>query len=230
MPDRAPNPELMRSLGRLVRGLSALFWGLPLALVVCFHTARGDALKWYNVIPPLASTGLLVYGLWQVGAFQRQERVWRTALDCCRVLALLNFGLSPFLYWWNKVPGNLFFTAVIGVLIVSSLLFLGSLNWVLQRLGAMIPDEALRQETRQFTALNLNLLAATLLLGICYVVLSRLPNLPLYFQAIRIVLDSGSFWLLVLLVLLPVAMTMALIWKTKEVILDNVYGAKPPLE
>ena len=27
-----PNPDLMRSLGRLVRGLSALFWGLPLAL------------------------------------------------------------------------------------------------------------------------------------------------------------------------------------------------------
>ena len=35
MPDPAPNVELLRSLGRLVRGLSALFWGLPLALIVC---------------------------------------------------------------------------------------------------------------------------------------------------------------------------------------------------
>jgi hypothetical protein len=42
-----------------------------------------------------------------------------------------------------------------------------------------------------------------------------------------IVLDRGSFWFLVLLVLLPLAMTMALLWKTKEVILDNVFGPKP---
>jgi hypothetical protein len=222
-----PNPDLMRSLGRLVRGLSALFWGLPLALVVCFHTARGEALKWYNVIPPLAATGLLLYGLWQISAFQRQERVWRTALDTCRALALVNFGLSPFLYWWNKIPSNLFFAAMMAALLLSGLGFLASLNWVLHRLGAMLPDEALRQETRQFTSLNLNLLAATFLLGVCYVVLSRIPGLPLYFEAIKMVLDRGSFWLLVMLVLLPIAMTMALLWKTKEVILDNVFGAKP---
>ena len=34
MSETAPKTELMRSLGRLVRGLSALFWGLPIALVV----------------------------------------------------------------------------------------------------------------------------------------------------------------------------------------------------
>lgn len=228
MPDSPPNPELMRSLGRLVRGLSALFWGLPVALVVCFHTARADALKWYHVIPPLASTGLVLFGLIQMGAFQRQERVWRNALDCCRVLAFINFGLSPFLYWWNKIPGNPFFAGAVTAFMICSLLFLGSLNWVLQRLGAMIPDEGLRVETKQFTVLNLNLLGATLILAICYFILNRIENLPLYLHAVRIVLDSGSFWLLVLLVLLPLAMTMALLWKTKEVILDNVFGAKPP--
>jgi heme/copper-type cytochrome/quinol oxidase subunit 4 len=38
--------------------------------------------------------------------------------------------------------------------------------------------------------------------------------------------DRGGFWLLILFTLLPLAMTMALIWKTKEVILDSVFGAK----
>src|SRR6267378_2351881 len=32
MLDPAPNAELLRSLGRLARGLSALFWGMPAAL------------------------------------------------------------------------------------------------------------------------------------------------------------------------------------------------------
>jgi hypothetical protein len=92
----------------------------------------------------------------------------------------------------------------------------------------MLPDEGLRQETRQFTALNLNLLLATLLLAAAYYLLGHLPTLPLYFQAVMIVLEQGSPWLLILLVLLPLAMTMALVWKTKEVILENVFGHKLP--
>ena len=165
MPDPAPNAELLRSLGRLVRGLSALFWGLPLTLIVCVHTAKADWLKAFGIVPPLVTTGLLVFGLWQLGDFQKQERVWRAALDRARLLGLVNFGLSPFLYWWNQVPANTFFLVMVMLMALSALLFLGSLNLVLRRLGAMLPDEALRLETRQFTALNLSLLLVTLAAG-----------------------------------------------------------------
>jgi hypothetical protein len=222
-----PNPGLMRSLGRLVRGLSALFWGLPVTLVICFHTARAESLKWHNLLPPVVCTGLLLYGLILIGAFQKQERVWRNALDLARILALINCGLSPFLYFWNKMPDSRLFTIMIIAMTICGLCFLGSLNWVLRRLGAMIPDEALRLETKQFTVLNLNLLGATLVLSLLYLALSHLKEPPLYLQAVFIVLDQGSFWLIVLLVLLPMAMTMALLWKTKEVILENVFGFKP---
>lgn len=230
MSDAVPKPELMRSLGRLVRGLSALFWGLPIALVVCFHTARADSLKTFGVIPPVVCTGLLCYGLWQMSAFQKQERIWQRALDRALGLSLINLGLSPFLYWWNRVPTNDFFLIMVGLMTVTGLLFLGSLNVVLQRLSAMLPDEGLRQETRQFSGLNLNLIWATFILCVTYLGLSQLKTPPLYLQAVMIVLDRGSFWFLVLLVLLPLAMTMALLWKTKEVILDNVFGPKPPIE
>jgi hypothetical protein len=224
MSDPAPNAELLPSLGRLVRGLSALFWGLPFALVVCFNVAKTDLLKALGVLPPLVTTGLLVFGLWQLGDFQKQERVWRLALDRARVFGLINFGLSPFLYWWNKIPANTFFLAMVLVLTFSGLLFLGCLNLVLRRLGAMLPDEALRTETRQFTALNLNLLFVTFLFALVYLGLTQFQTLPLWLGVLVTVLDRGFFWFLVLLVLLPLAMTMALLWKTKEVILDNVFS------
>ena len=227
VPDSAANAELMRSLGRLVRGLSALFWGLPAALVVCFHAAKSDGFKSLGAIPPLACTGLLAYGLWQLGAFQKQERVWRSALDRALLLALINFGLSPFLYWSSRVPDNPFFSAMVLLMVGSALLFLASLNLVLQRLGAMLPDEALRQETRQFTLLNLALLLATFLLSSAYLVARRIPDLPVHVDMIvRALSDRGNFWFFVLmipLVLLPLAMTMALLWKTKEIILENVF-------
>ena len=225
MPDAAPNAELLRSLGRLVRGLSALFWGLPVTLIVCFHTAKADSLKSFGIVPPLVTTGLLAYGLWQLGDFQKQERVWRTALDRARLFSLINFGLSPFLFWWNKVPSNTFFLAMVLVLTLSALMFLGSVNLVLRRLGAMLPDEGLRLETRQFTTLNLNLVFVTFLLGLFYVALAQFSTLPLWLGAIAGVMERGSLWFLIVLILLPLAMTMALLWKTKEVILDNVFGA-----
>jgi hypothetical protein len=227
MAETPPNPQLLRSLGRLVRGLSALFWGLPIALIVCVQTAKAEWFKSLGLAAPLAATGLIVFGVWQLGDFQKQERVWRSALDRARILSLINFGLSPFLYWWNRVPANTFFFSMVLILAVSALLFLTCLNIVLQRLGAMLPDEALRTETKQFTALNLNLLLITFLLGMLYFAVRHLQTLPLWLAVVMNLLDRSNFWLLIFLVLLPLAMTMALIWKTKEVVLENVFGSQP---
>jgi hypothetical protein len=225
MPDPAPNAELLRSLGRLVRGLSALFWGLPITLIVCVYTTKAESLKPFAFVPPLVTTGLLVYGLWQLGDFQKQERIWRAALDRALLFSLINFGFSPFIYWWNRVPTNAFFLVMVLLMGLSALLFLGSLNLVLRRLGAMLPDETLRLETRQFTTLNLNLLFATFLLVVLYFALAQIHELPPWLFLTVTVMERGSTWFLILLVLLPLAMTMALLWKTKEVILENVFGA-----
>jgi hypothetical protein len=228
MPEPLPSPDLLRSLGHLVRGLSALFWGLPAALVVCVYTARAEGLKLLGILPPMAATALVVYGLWQLADFQKQERVWHSALDRARMLALINFGLSPFLYWWYRHPNNSFFTAMVLLLAFSGLMFLACLNLALQRLGAMLPDETLRLEIGQYTVLNLNLLVLTLVLVVSYVVVGHLQTIPPWLIAIMSVLGRGPIPLsqvfFVVLLLLPLAMTMALIWKTKEVILDSIFG------
>ena len=150
--------------------------------------------------------------------------MWRSSLDRAKLLSLLNLGLSPFLYWWNKLPGNTFFLAMVLLMAISALLFLGRVNLVLRRLGAMLPDEALRLETRQFTALNLNLLLVTFVLALFYVGAGQFHSLPPWLANLLNLMEHGSLWFLIVLVLLPLAMTMALIWKTKEVILDNVFG------
>lgn len=238
-----PDPELLRALGRLVRGLSTLFWGLPIALVVCFFTAMGaqnaigDLLRPFGVGPALLATGMLFYGLNLLGRFQRQERPWITALDRVRILALINLGLSPFLYWWSRVPTHHFLGSVVQTLVVTGLLFLVGLNVLLERLTAMLPDEALRLETRLFTRVNRAILLVVVgLLGAYVAAVWLKPGLPeqviawlLDFAALRraypivMLIDRGRFVAL-LMILVPVAMTMALLWKIKEVILASVFG------
>jgi hypothetical protein len=226
MPDAPPNPELLRSLGRLARGLSALFWGLPAALVICVETVKTDWLKPLGIIPALATMGLLLYGLWQMSDFQKQERPWRNALDRAKLLGLVNLALCPFLYWHNKMPQELFFIGAVFVLVLAAAIFLFDLNIVLKQLAAMLPEETLRHEMRLFTALNCWLIVGLLFLGIAYVVLTSTSHLPLELGMLSVWFNQIGLWTLTLFALLPLAMTMALIWKTKEIILDSVFGVK----
>jgi hypothetical protein len=234
-----PAPELLGALGRLARGLSVLFWGLPVALVVCVQSAKGDWFRPLGVVPPLLATALLCYGLNLLGAFQPQERVWRAALERVKILALINAGASPFLYWWNRVPSHPFLTTVIELLMLSGLIFLLFLNPMLVRLTSMLPDETLRAETRLFTTLNRNILLGVLLLLTAYLAAIHLdPSLPDRIMGWLLIVSPwprqtnsvlyfvgrAGHWLLLFVVLFPLAMTMALIWKIKEVILCSVFG------
>ena len=226
MPDPAPNAELLRSLGRLVRGLSALFWGLPVALIVCVHTAKADWFKSFGIVPPLVDHGLV--GLTACGNGRFPEAGTRLAHGP-RPRQAARPGqfraLAPSFTGGTKSRPTRFFLVMVVLLIMSALLFLASLNLVLRRLGAMLPDETLRLEIRQFTALNLNLLFVTFLLALLYLALGQFPTLPFWLGMAVSLMERGGLWFLILLILLPLAMTMALLWKTKEVILDNVFAA-----
>jgi len=113
------------------------------------------------------------------------------------------------------------------------MLFLFNLNLVLQRLGAMLPDETLRHEIKQFTPVNRALLLATLAFTILFICSRFFPTLSALDRLLVLPERNALWWFLLLVlvplaifVLLPLAMTMALIWKTKEVILDSVFSAK----
>ncbi len=221
MTHASANPDLMPSLGRLIRGLSALFWGLPIALLAC---AQPEVFHWFQpygfFVPPTA-VALLVHGTNQMVYFQPQERVWMRAVDATRLLGVLTLGLSPFLFFWDQFPFDPFFAHNVGLMAVFGLLFLLSLNHLLYRLAAMLPDEMLRHETRMFTGFNTGLLSVLLLLLTGYLSAQWLGPL-----APRILFGRIVPTLILFLVLLPLAMTMTMLWKTKETILTSVFGPR----
>ncbi len=228
----APNAVLMASLARVVRGLSALFWGLPAALVMSVQTIKGEWFKAAGVIPVTIAMGLMLYGIQLLFAFQPQERIWHHALERARLVAIVNVGLSPFLFFWSKVSASPFFAVSVQVLIITSLIFLYLVNSVLARLGAMLPDETLRSETKLFTRLNQLILMAIIIVMPIYFVLRAFSKLPRLLAEPLMFVERGGqlfqFAGLLVFVLLPVAMTMALLWKTKEVILTGVFASNEP--
>jgi hypothetical protein len=222
------DPDLMPSLGRLVRGLSILFWVLPLNVVASVQTARTSLLGGLGMLPPILTNAALLYALILLGDFRRQERVWVQSLDRARLLALLGLGLSPFLYWWRLMPEVAHYQVAVAAAGATGLGLLAATNRVLQRLTAMLPDETLRLEARLFTNLNLGLLVGTLFLGglaVAWITGGTPSSWPA--PLARLLFHLGSAALLVLL-LLPLALTMTLIWKVKEAILGSVFGPAKP--
>ena len=111
---------------------------------------------------------------------------------------------------------------------ITMLGFLYLLNSMLARLAAMLPDETLRGETKIFTRLNQTILLIIMVSLPFYFLLRAAPTLPrLVVDAVLIFERGGALlelMLMMLFVLLPVAMTMALLWKTKEVIMASVFS------
>jgi hypothetical protein len=124
------------------------------------------------------------------------------------------------------MPQEFYFAASILLFLLSSILFLFSLNVVIRQLGTMLPDETLRHETRDFTTFNRWLLVLWFV-SILLSVLAVHLNLQAHFDQVR------WFWIvrmaiaiMLFLGLSPLAITMALLWKTKEVIFDGIFGAR----
>jgi hypothetical protein len=215
--------ELRHSLLRLVKGLSSLFWGLPLALLVCAQTSLTTILRPFGVLPALAATGMLLYGVIQLGAYQRHRETWMTTLNHARLFGLLCVGLSPFVFLWSRLPWVEFYTNMMGMLGLAGLFFLFTLNRSLKLLTDMLPDEGLREETHLFTAINLGLIIGVLILTAIIWLLQEFFQLP-RLVILRIdLLAEGKRFLMLFFVLLPLAMTMTLLWKIKEAALAGVF-------
>lgn len=217
------SPAVIPSLARVVRGLSALFWGLPLVLLLDAKSALEDSLRGFGFAPVMAASLLVAYGVQQLSYFQPRERIWVSAVERARLLALLLVALAPFTVWWSRQPDEPFFSQSMLVLVFAGMGFLLALNHVLVRLAAMLPDETLRVETRFFAHLNQTLLITQTLLAAAYLLLSHASHLPDSLAWILGALDLARTWLVIVLTLPPIALTMTLLWKTKEVIMTSVF-------
>ncbi len=219
----AVRAELRESLRRLVKGLSSLFWGLPLAVLICAQTSLNMILRPFGVLPAAAATGLLLLGVIQLEGYQRRRADWMEALNKAKMFGLLCVGLSPFVFLWGRLPWIEFYNNMMGLLGLSGLLFLFALNRSLRLLTDLLPDEGLREETHLFTAINLGLILGVICLTLLFWALQFFFNMP-RLVVLRIdLLAEGRRFLMLFFVLLPLAMTMTLLWKIKEAALAGVF-------
>lgn len=216
--------RLRPALGRLARGLSAVFWGLPAAFLFTARTLLAD---WHHLAEmiPLALAPLVVaYGIGRLAEYQPQERVWRRTVGPARRLALAATGLLPFLVLWGLLPNEAFFARGAALALMLALAGLAVLAWVMCRLAAMLPDPVLRGDARLFAGI------CTWLAGVLVVFFAALffraqpMALGEFLQFLRHAPGPVQQAVLLLICLAPVAMVMTITWKLKELALALAFA------
>lgn len=220
----ASREELLMNLGPLTRGLSCLFWGLPMCLITCVQVAMTD---WYRPLglfafaPPTISAFLIWIGFRQLSRFRIEngsDLEWRQSVERSEIFGLVGIGLSPFVYWWSRFPNVEYFTAGMVLMGLNGLACLYQVNHNLRSISDRIPDGELREEVRFFSYLNTCLLWLGLAFVAAYSALVAWKALPNSMIGLIFTLNLVRQWLLLFFLLWPLSITMSMIWKSKRIL------------
>lgn len=219
-PPPVDDPARLRSaLGRLARGLSAVFWGLPAAFLLTARTLLSDWHHLAEMIPLALAPAVVAHGLALLAELHPHERVWTRTVRPARLLALLLAGLLPCLVLRGLLPHEPYFARAAALALLAALAGVAALGQVMRRLAAMLPDPVLRGDARLFAGVNA-WLAGVLAVFFTLLYLRAQP-MPLteFLQFLQRVPGPWQQTVLLLICLAPVALVMTITWKLKELAL-----------
>ncbi|MGB9602196.1 MAG: hypothetical protein ACP5MG_06505 [Verrucomicrobiia bacterium] len=218
--------DFTRSLSRLIRGLSMLFWGLPITLIISIKTAVKDRfeLQPLDFFTPIISSAILLIAIFFIGNFKKSEKKWGVLIDRAKFFGIINLSLSPFIYWRLKVPEITAFSVAVWLFFVSNVFFLLILNRIIQQLTMMLPDKTLRLDAKNYGDLNQYMFLLLLIILFLAYLDNFFKDLPDTVSEFLITVSRFHQWIITVVIVIPLAMTMALLWKTRETILTNIFN------
>jgi hypothetical protein len=129
----------------LVRGLSFVLGGLFVALVGVVGTQLPSAVTWSGrllLLVPVGA-GLIVFGAGCLNRMATPGPRVKAAAQRCLWLALAAAFLTPFAYFWQRVPWRDYLTTNLLLLLVCGVGLLLCVNRLVLRLGKFFRDETL---------------------------------------------------------------------------------------
>lgn len=175
---------------------------------------------------PFAATCVVLFATHLLARVEFSDTQWNVTTDRCRVFALVATGMSPFIYWWARIPEQPFFLAAMHGLILVAIVLLLGLNRLLVELAGHLNNDLELQEAKLFAGVNRWLLTNTLVVTILFFIVYRLRSLPSSIANFVGVIDQAGLFIALFLIVLPLALTMTIVWKLKEAVLEALVSGR----
>ena len=215
----------LRATVLAARGFSAVFWSLPVAVVLTIRATMSEWASQMDVLVSIAAYILMFYGLILIGRLptQQEKSRWKGAHWRSIYLCFLSIGLSPFSLFWNRQPESSFFELNVLLHAFAVVGFIMCYNKTLARLNVQVIDPGLRGEVEFLSRFNRGSLVTVAFLAFAY--LGALEALvpdelrePTNRRFTPLVLTGA-----LMTMILPISMTMNLTWKFKDAVFSWIY-------
>ena len=215
--ETAGNPALTpRALVRMVRGFGAVFWGLPVSLLLFFGAVEIHLVAQFKL--PSCVLGLVVVyvGLVLLRFAGVQSRMWTRHGRIGLVSTFLLIYLGPFIYWFTYMPrSGLYYLLNMTLFFASVILLLFSVNRLAAEVGVETGDRDLMVESRLCAwSVILLMLLPTALTAVfsSYMAMKYESSLLAEMRGVR---RDTPVWIHIFF-LVPLSLTMTSAWKAKE--------------
>ncbi len=216
-------------LVRLTQGLYFIFWGL---LVIVVVSVQAVVLLWMRAFAETFFLGggvlATVVGSWRLHQARLADLPdtaasgrWRKRVSRLRALALLLAYFAVLFYLWRRLPGNLYLQLNAAAFVAACIAYLTMLNRTVTTLAALVGRQQMALEARLFTAANIVLLLLPFVVALGYIVLRAVTQESSLLDEFRKLLERVSL-LGAIVVLLPVSLTLALVWAAKDTLVQEL--------
>lgn len=200
----------------LIRGFACLFWGIPISLLV--FSGLPDLRLGTHLYVPVHLFGLLLMyrGTLQLQRADLLTLRWGGLMRQLMLALVLQVYLSPFVFWWKRLPGVPLYQANLLLLAAAAMYTLRLVSRLAGEWGARLDDRVFRSEAAISGWTALGFLASPVLL--VPAVLWLLLRGGRWEEGLALATQAAAAWprWTLLLFAVPASFTLAVAWKAKE--------------
>jgi hypothetical protein len=217
-----------RELTRLVQGLYFIFLGSLAVLAATVEVFVAAAMRPFHVLICGAGVVGVLAGSWRLCQVRALGQEWKLCTRGLLVLAGLMAYLFPFFCLWRNLPVNVYLLCHALVWIGAFICHTALLSSTMGVLGKLAGRPALVAQSMLFAGITfLTLFAPFALLSRELILVTSQGTDPLY--ALQLLIGQVPL-LLGLGLLSPFALTLSLVWTTKDIAVQRLMAAGAAVE
>jgi hypothetical protein len=201
---------------RLLRGFTAVFWGLPVSLLLFFGAVDVNIVVWFRLPTYILGVAVVYIGLALLRFSGLDRGPWKKQARNGLIAAFLLIYLGPFVYWYSFLPrSGWYYLTNLCLLLGAAMWLLFAVNRLAGELGAETQDRDLMMESRLCSWSIVLLMVLPMILTTAfssYMALKYESSLVAEMRGVR----QESPWWIHIFFLIPLSLTMTSSWKAKE--------------
>ncbi len=213
----------------LGRGLSQVFWGLALAIVLLIGQAWIDLFQQRYRIPAyVAGAVLALWGLWRMRDAGVLTSRWRARLRGAIACAALLVYFAPFTAWWKAMPGVPLYALNLVAFLLAGMILLLLVNLLAADVFARLEARGARVEAWLAAAGVAIMMMAPLLIGAVFSWFGALRYGADFAPELAAIVSRVPAFLVPVL-LLPCSLSLVCVWKARTLCYHRIWrGADGP--